>query len=343
MKPNPNLDELLSRFMDGELSPRQRTEVQRMAAHDPQVARRLRQLQNTRSLFCSLPVAKAPSDLLEQIKVSLERHTLLQEQPMRGRRSAGVWHLALRRLVSAAAVLVLMGVLGVVVYQIVSPVPPGEAGSQVAKEPVRSVPVRAYPEMPDAVTAGGPVLAADEGFTGQLELRTARLVQMDTFVARAVENSGLSGRIEPDIMVGNQRVYRIVGSRESVNRLVVALSGQWRNFDSAALRVDRPEGAGAPVIVEAITPDQTAGIVTQNSTTASLNAAAAYAVMNRMARNMPGSDLRPLIQYEPGSLLAALDIPKPKETGPDTSTPTTQAPSEGKAQVSLTIVLRSTM
>ena len=89
MKPNPNLDELLSSFMDGELSPRQRTEVQRMATHDPQVARRLQQLQNCRSLFCSLPVAKAPSDLLEQIKISLERHSLLQEQPSVRGRSVG--------------------------------------------------------------------------------------------------------------------------------------------------------------------------------------------------------------------------------------------------------------
>ncbi len=61
MKPNPNLDELLSSFMDGELNPRQRTEVQRMAAHDPQVARRLQQLQNCRTLYTALPVAKAAS------------------------------------------------------------------------------------------------------------------------------------------------------------------------------------------------------------------------------------------------------------------------------------------
>jgi hypothetical protein len=330
MKPNPNLDELLSRFTDGQLSPRQRTEVQRMAAHDPQVARRLRQLQNCRTLFCSLPVAKAPGDLLEQIKASLERHTLLQEQPILGRRSAGAWHLAFRRLVSAAAVIALMGVLGVVVYQIVSPVPQGGMGSRIAKEPSSST-------MLDQATVP-PVMVADAGFTGRLELRTARLVQADTFVARAIENSGLSGRIEPDIM-GNKRVYRIAGSREGVNRLVASLSGVWQNFDSAALHVDRPENSAAPVVVEAVTPEQAASIVAQNSTSASVEAAAAYAVMNRMAKSMPGSELGPLLQNNPGSLLAALSIPRPKETGPDASASTTQAPPQGKAQVSLTIVL----
>ncbi len=123
MKPNPNLDELLSSFMDGELSPRQRTEVQRLAAHDPQVARRLQQLQNCRTLYTALPVAKAPGDLLEQVKASLERQTLLQRQPVAGRHSLGAWHLAFRRFVAAAAMIALMGVLGVVVYEIVSPNP----------------------------------------------------------------------------------------------------------------------------------------------------------------------------------------------------------------------------
>jgi hypothetical protein len=330
MKPNPNLDELLCSFMDGELSPRQRTEVQRMAAHDAQVARRLQQLQNCRSLFCALPVVKAPNDLLEQIKVSLERHSLLQEQPVVRRRSIGAWHLAFRRLVSAAAVIVLMGVLGWVVYQIVAPVPPG-----------------ALPLVSDGRNPSGgerdrmtvtPLAGADAGFTGRLELRTARLAYVDTFVARAIENSGLSGQDQSDI-AGNKRVYRVTGTRESVNRFVASLSGVWQSFEGAVLQVDRPESAEAPVIVEAVTPEQAAGIVAQNSTKASIETAAGYAVMNRVAKNMPGHEVRSLIQDDPGSLLAALSIPRPRETGPDTSPPITPVRPEGKAQVSLTIVL----
>ncbi len=134
----------------------------------------------------------------------------------------------------------------------------------------------------------------------------------------------------------------LTGTRESVNRFVASLSGVWQNFESAALHVGRPQDSATPITVEAVTPEQAVGVVAQNSTEASLATAAAYAVMNRMAKNMPGNEIRPLIQYEPGSLLAALSIPKPRETGPDTSTPTPQAPSEGKAQVSLTIVLEST-
>ncbi len=330
MKPNPNLDELLCSFMDGELSPRQRTEVQRMAAHDAQVARRLQQLQNCRSLFCALPMDKAPNDLLEQIKVSLERHSLLQEQPVVRKRSIGAWHLAFRRLVAAAAVIALMGVLGVVVYQIVAPVPQGVA-------PLASDGRSPSGNERDRITVT-PLTVADAGFTGRLELRTTRLAYADTFVARAIENSGLSGQDRSDI-AGNKRVYRVTGTRESVNRFVASLSGVWQNFEGAVLQVDRPESAEAPVIVEAVTPEQAAGIVAQNSTKASIETAAGYAVMNRVAKTMPGSEIRFLMPDDPRSLFATLSIPQPRETGPETSPPITAVRPEGKAQVSLTIVL----
>ena len=45
MKEIPNLDELLNSFIDGELAPRQHTEVQRLMAHDQKIAQRLEQLQ----------------------------------------------------------------------------------------------------------------------------------------------------------------------------------------------------------------------------------------------------------------------------------------------------------
>ena len=332
MKPNSNLDELLCSFMDGELSPRQRTEVQRMAARDSEVARRLQQLQNCRSLFCSLPLAKAPSDLLEQIKVSLERHSLLQEHPAVRRRSMGAWHLAFRRLVAAAAVIVLMGVLGIVVYQIVAPVPAGPGNLPLVSDG-RSP----FAGERDRTTVT-PLAVADAGFTGRLELRTARLAYADTFVAREIENSGLSGVDESDVL-GSRRVYRVTGTRESVNRFVASLSRVWQSFDGTVLQVDRPENAAAPVIVESVTPAQAAGIVAQNSTQASIETAAGYAVMNRVAKNMPGSETRSLIEVDPSFLVAAAGTIQPKETGPDTSTPTTRVRPEGKAQVSLTIVL----
>ena len=333
MKPNSNLDELLSCFMDGELSPRQRTEVQRMAARDPQVARRLRQLESTRTLMCSLPPAEAPGDMLEQIRHSLERQTLLQEQPVARKRSAGVWHLAFRRFVAAAAMIALLGGLGVVVYQIVAPVsntgtPPLVAGGGeqllIEPEPVLLTPPR----------------VADEGFSGRLEFRTASLTQADAFVTRAIENSGLEDRaeFEPET---DQRVYRLVGDRESVHRLVASLNGVWSDFEAATLEIAGPEDSTEPIAVEAVTAEQMARIVARSNTEATIETAHAYAVMNDMMRNMPGGELVSYIQEDPGSIIVA--APRPKLTGPnDPATGTATPPSQDMAEVSLTIVLLRT-
>jgi anti-sigma factor RsiW len=66
MNANPNIDELLCSYLDGELPPRQQTEVQRLVARDPEVGRRLRQLQNCKTLISALPRAQAPAEMLDQ-------------------------------------------------------------------------------------------------------------------------------------------------------------------------------------------------------------------------------------------------------------------------------------
>jgi hypothetical protein len=61
--------------------------------------------------------------------------------------------------------------------------------------------------------------------------------------------------------------------------------------------------------------------------------------MNRVAKSMPGSEIRSLIPDDPRALFATLSIPQPRETGPETAPPIAAVRPEGKAQVSLTIVL----
>ncbi|MGE5297491.1 MAG: anti-sigma factor family protein [Solirubrobacterales bacterium] len=341
MKPNPNLDELLSSFIDGELSPRQRTEVQRMAAHDVTVARRLQQLQNCRTVFCSLPPSEAPGDLLEQIKQSLERKTLLQEQPVVARRSLGGIHLVFRKFLSAAAMISLLAVLGAVVYQIVSPVPGPSGSSTVAVDnpiPTKPVVTTAMEEQTPAVTAV--VAAADAGFSGRLELQTASFASTDAFVKRAIGTCGLVDLGEADV-AGDRRTYRVVGTRDDVTRLVASLGDVWDEFSSVALHVDRPQG-GDPVTIEAVMPNQVEAVIARGNAQASVQTAEAYAAMNHMSQKMPGGELSPVIAEDPGNLWAMEAIPMPKLTGPEDSKEISRTPVEGSPQASLTIVLLRT-
>lgn len=332
MKPNPNLDELLSSFIDGELTSRQRAEVQRMAAHDATVARRLRQLQNCKTMFSSLPPAEAPGDLLDQIKQSLERKTLLQEQPVVARRSVGVIHLVFRKFVAAAAMISLLAVLGAVVYQIVAPVSGPGISPPVAMDPVKPLTPEEEAELAPAM------LVADTGLSGRLELQTAAFVSTDAFIKRAIGTCGLVDLAEAD-PAADRRTYHVAGTRESINRLVASLGGVWDGFGSVSFQVDRLQGD--PVTIEAVMPSQVEAIIARESTEASIQTAEAYAAMNHMSQKMPG-ELSPMIAEDPGSLWAMDAIPMPKLTGPEDSQPTPHTPADGSPQARLTIVLLRT-
>jgi len=283
MKANPNIDELLCSFIDGELPLRQQTEVRRLAARDPEVGRRLRQLQNCKTLVSAMPRAEAPDEMLEQIRHSLERRTLLAEQAAAPRVSTGTWALVLRKCVAAAAMVALLAVLGAVVYQIVAPV--SHTGSP---EPF----VAASGESDVSGTA--PTTVTDAGFSGRLELHTAALVQTDAVIKAAIEENALMASVESDT-TGDTRIYRLVSTRQGIRRMVAALGGVWGNFETATLHVGSPGALDEAVTVEAVTPMQAVAIVTQKDAPSSLETARDYAVLNGVAQEMPGKEILALV------------------------------------------------
>jgi anti-sigma factor RsiW len=73
----PEIEELLSSYIDGELSERQCNEVKRLLDHDPQVAEMLSHMQRQKELLNALEVETAPETMLDDIKATLERSMLL--------------------------------------------------------------------------------------------------------------------------------------------------------------------------------------------------------------------------------------------------------------------------
>jgi hypothetical protein len=329
MKANPNIDELLCSFIDGELPLRQQTEVRRLVARDPEVGRRLRQLQNCKTLVGALPRAEAPDEMLEQIKHSLERRTLLAEQAVTPRVSTGAWNLVLRKCMAAAAMVALLAVLGAVVYQIVAPVSHTDSPGSFAGAPSseRNVPGRVSRTV------------ADAGFSGRLELCTGALVQTDAVIKAAIEENGLMASVESDDSAST-RIYRLVSTRQGIRRMVTALGGVWGNFETATLYVDRPEVFDEAVSVKAVTPMQAASIVTQDSAQASLEMARDCAVLNGIAEEMPGKEMLASADSTT-NMLELTTIPRPEMAQHYDSRIKTLAATEGDAEASLTIVLRS--
>ena len=229
-----NIEELLNSFIDGELTQREATEVERLIAHDARIAQQLRELQKSKMLVGSLPPGEAPAEMADEIKASLERRTLLGQQaerfdeprPFKGLdERAGARHLLVRKVLAAAAMIGLVAILSAVVYTIVAP---------------ESVPPAA-------------------GFRGRLELKTTDLVAVDAVIKMAIEDNGLKYST-----LGSQRdksVYALSCSREGLSSLLADLNDIWERFDSATLFVEA-KPPGRRVVVDGVSAKQIVNLIT---------------------------------------------------------------------------------
>jgi len=322
MKANPNIDELLCSYVDGELTLRQQTEIQRLAARDPEVGRRLRRLQNSRALISGLPRAEAPAELLDRIKLAVERKTLLEDQPTSSVSPAGVVYLLARRLLAAAAMIALLGVLGFVVYQILAPVPGGDTPGPVA-------------------VVQRPTAVPDSGFSGQLEIRTATLAQAEAVLKRAIDENGLFRLVESN-SAADASSYRLVGTREAAGRLIASLQSVWQNFDGVTLRVEGEGDYDAGVTVTAITAEQAAEVVAGENTAATLETARNYAAMNAMAQGVPGRDVLAVVGNDAAGVRDLVTIDDRVWLAQTPQVDTTLTSPQGDVNTGLTIILLRT-
>jgi len=226
MKENLNIDELLNSFIDGELTERYRTEIQRLMSHDAQIARRLRELQKCQALVNSLPRAEAPADMAERVEASLERTALLGREPSGFDERKGARHLLGRKVLAAAAMIGLVAVLTTLVYTIVVPedVPPPVA------------------------------------FEGRLELKTGNLIAVDAVISKAIENNDILRQRSPRGQP-NERVYALTCSPEALSLLLADLEKVWKGFDSATLYVET-KTRGEPVVVSDVSAEQIVDLIT---------------------------------------------------------------------------------
>jgi hypothetical protein len=316
-RPDQNIDELLSSFIDGELTDSQRADVERLIAYNPQVAQRLRQFQKIKMMVSSLPHVKSPREMVERIKASLAAEALSAEQPVYLDERKGIRQLMLRRVVAIAAMIALVAVLGGVIYSILVPETASERTTMTAAD------VKSLSDIATAVV-----------FSGRLELRAGALPAVDAFINRAIEDNGLSDYVTKTVQPSN-RLYSLNCSRGDLNSLLADLQGIWQRFGSATLYVDT-ERFNAPVVVNAVTAEQTAEIVNQDNPERSIEVAKDFAVLNNMAELMPGRQISAAIDNKGVDLI---QIPKPVLTGGDRKKTEKTVTPESKRDVSLTIVV----
>ena len=344
MKENSNIDEVLNSFIDGELTQRQRVEVQRLIAHDAQIAKRLAELQKCKMLVGSLPCAEAPAGMAEEIKASLERRALLGQQLQRPNQREGARHLLVRKVLATAAMIGLFAILGAVIYTIVAPQSVTEKPIAIEdwRKPARKVEVAEL--KPSTVATAEklfaeasqplPATSGEMEFKGRLELKTSALIAVDAFINRAIEDNGLLDYLSPKAE-GDKNTYALSCSREALSLLLADLDSVWARFDSATLFVET-ETIGGQVVISGVSAEQIVEIANQASLERCIGVAKDFAVLNSMAELLPGREILAAIDDRRPNLIT---IPKPVLTSSEKTVKKPASRAEKEEQVHLTIVV----
>jgi len=301
MKEDFNIDEMLNGLIDGELTVRQQTEIQRLIRHDPQVAQRLRQLQRCKMLVGALPRDEAPDDMLERVKASLERRQLFGAEAGDFSRQEGAKHLLGRRLLAVAAMVGLIIALGAVIYSIVAPESVSEKSNLLRRETGR---IAAKPEHILTDVAGRLVTAAT--FRGRLELKTADFTAVDAFIRRAIEENGISEYLGSTIQ-NNKSVYTLTCGRDKLSSLLSDMENIRPRFNSATLFVEQ-EPPGNEIVIPAVRPLQIAEIIGRNDYQGRIETARNLAVLNEVNKHLPAREILAAADSEKP---ASITIPKP--------------------------------
>jgi len=108
---------LLNDYLDGQLDSQQAEKVEQLLTEDPQAREILSRLRQGSHAVRNLPVVAAPSDLADQIAAQMERDMLLGSSELQGDQ-VGRNRLFLRRLITAAAMLILVGAVATISYNV---------------------------------------------------------------------------------------------------------------------------------------------------------------------------------------------------------------------------------
>lgn len=271
----PELEELLSAYIDDELSERQRTEVKRLIEHDAEAAKELRYLEKQKQLLAALPVASAPRDMLGGVKTAVERKRTLDDAGRVKARAVGSRRLYARRLLATAAMILLpVGILAWVVWTIIMPlsVPNGPNGpvadGGVPGEDVRTVAI-SFP------------------LSTSLYLTTPQVISMGNFINKAIYEHNLVNFTATIGTDDASKTYTITASRDSIVGLLTDLAGVWDKCESTALTV-HGRTMSVHARVEDITPWQAIALYRADIFDDPLKLAKDFDRMNRFIRSMPG-------------------------------------------------------
>lgn len=286
MKDIELIEEQLNSYIDGELDERKSNEVRRLIDNDQQVRQLFESLNRYKQLMNSIRSATAPEGFSESIARHLERHILLAD-PEVYHHKTGRRHLVLRRVLTAAAIFVLLAVLSMVVLDVF--IPKASRDIFVSKVLNRKQKPQVLYEKPIAQT---PQLVQDQPvivekgpavpMVAKLTLATDSPVETDWLIGKALMNTGLFDKTVAVDRKANSVKYVLNCGRDSLVNFVGELAFVWPKCNDAALEIGT-EQSGKYISVNNITARQTLDICKAATYNQRIRMANDIAVINNVA------------------------------------------------------------
>ncbi len=284
-----DMEDLISGYIDGELSQRQVTEVKRLIRHDEGFAEEYRRLERQKELLGALSVEHAPAETLEEIKRHLAKRHSAAHYGAIADESAGARHLLFKRSLTAAAMLLLVGILAVVIFNILFPVGVPEESSSVASKTLQGpgqIPLDIRSSEALEVIAVG--VRTSLPINAALEIKTYDSIGVNTFIEKAIYNTGLLDQTIPRRQSGVSS-YRISCRRERLAVLFEELGGVWPKSQSTTLTV-YGQAAESDIVINNILAAQVASVFEHDKSDDYIEFAKGIAKLNAADRSLAGNE-----------------------------------------------------
>ncbi len=277
-----DIEVLISGYLDDMLSQRQHTEVERLLQHDTIFARKFARIKKQKELLKSMPKVAAPDDMFDDIKHFLDRkHHIAQTIE---NANAGLRHLFWRKVLTSAAMFALVGLLGVVVYNILIPVSPSDT------EKVANIPSYTRPASVTASAAETTELAAGElpgayPINASLRLRTNDITAINSFIEKAIYNNGLLDYTIPHRQT-ERSTYQLTCSAESVVAFLSDIDSAFSRCRDAELTVFGKD-ITSNVVIKDVSAAEMATFYRNDPSSDHLQLAKGIAGFKEILRDMP--------------------------------------------------------
>jgi len=285
---NKDIEELLSCYIDGELSDRGCTEVKRLIRHDNNIAAKLIELQKQKQLLNNLPVEPAPQGLLQRINYTLSGKPAAKRYFIDTDHTAGVRHLFFRRVLTIAAMFILLCGLAVVVFNVIMP-DPASLKKPVALEPGETSHHRT-PVQETGPTRTQDAITDNYPFSATLELVSFDSIAVNSYIAKAIYNNGLVDNTIPR-REATLSSYHITCTTDQIVALLADLEAVWDKCGKTSLAI-YTEDQDSKILVNNITSAQAIAVFAQEKPDERTELARNFADFNALiSEQIDGSDL----------------------------------------------------